>query len=359
VPLTVREPRTVGAVLMVNSTLTWQAYNSWGGANTYSAVVAPTQAVGYAHRSVVASFDRPYARGSGAGDFFNEEYRLVVTAEHLGLRLNYAADLDLGADPRVLTGATGVALLGHSEYWSRAMRNALTTARDNGTNLAFLGANDIYRRVRFESSPLTGSMRHMVNYKDGNEDPVKTVDTTADWPYSPHSTPQSSITGVQYRCSHERADLVITDPNAWVFRGLGLQAGQRLPGMVGSEYDRVSLGLPTPRPIQIMAHSPITCASQPDFSDLVWYSTRSGAGVFAAGTLDWNAGIGASDALTRTVVTRVTERVFGAIAQARAGRRTPAADNALSFYTPNGVPLDQDGRPMTPAQPAAKSSTTD
>jgi hypothetical protein len=337
VPLTVREPRTSGAVLMLNSTLTWQAYNPWGGANTYTASNAPTKALGYARRSVVASYDRPYTRGSGTGGLLDEEYQLVLTAERLGLRLNYAADVDLHADPGVLDGATGIALLGHSEYWSRAMRDALTSARDAGVNLAFLGANDLYRRVRFEPSPTTGPLRQVVNYKDGTADPVQTIDTTADWPHRPFNDPESAVTGVQYRCAKARADLVITDPEAWVFRGLGLRKGQKLPGMVGSEFDRVTLSVPTPRPIQIMAHSPISCYGYPESSDLVWYTTPSGAGVFAAGTLDWNVGIVAADPVTRTVVTTVTERVLKAIAEPRAGARIPATDNALDFYTPAGT----------------------
>ena len=357
VPLTVRESRSDGALLMVNSTLTWQAYNPWGGANTYSASVAPTKALGYARRSVVASYDRPYARGSGTGGLFDEEYHLVLAAERLGLRLNYAADLDLQAAPRVLDGATGVALLGHSEYWSPAMRNTLTAARDAGANLAFLGANDIYRRIRFEPSPLTGTLRHLVNYKDGNADPVKTQETTADWPYSPHPDPESEVTGLQYRCARARADLVVTDPDAWLFRGLGLRKGQRLPGLVGSEFDRVALKGTTPRPLQIMAHSPVACAGYPEFADLAWYTTSSGAGVFAAGTLDWNAAMGGPDAVTRSVVTKVTERVLAAVARPQAGRTTPAVDNVATYYSPAGLPLDSSGRPIQQAGPNARNRT--
>jgi len=358
VPLTVRESRSADALVMLNSTLTWQAYNPWGGANTYTATTPSTKATGFARRSVVASYDRPYARGAGAGGFFDEEYHLVLAAERLGLRLNYAADVDLHSTPEVLSGATGVALLGHSEYWSRAMRAALTAARDAGVNLAFLGANDIYRRIRLEPSPLTGSDRHLVNYKDSRADPVKTEDTTADWPYQPYRDPESAVTGLQYRCARSRADQVVTDPDAWVFRGLGLRRGQRLPGLVGSEFDRVNLTVPTPRPLQIMAHSPVTCAGYPEFADLAWYTTPEGAGVFAAGTLDWNAALGFPDPVTRTVATKVTERVLAAVAQPLAGRTTPATDNVLTYYTPAGVPLDAAGHPITRAGAVAANRTS-
>ena len=353
VPLIVRESHSTGALLMVNSTLTWQAYNPWGGASTYRSDVGKDDEEESANRSMVASYDRPYARGNGTGGFLDEEYDLVRTAERLGLKLNYAADVDLHDRPEVAGGAVGIALLGHSEYWSRQMRAALTAARDQGTNLAFFGANDVFRRIRFESSPL-GPLRQMVNYKDGALDPVKTVDTTADWPKAPFQNPEAEVTGVQYRCAHVRADLVVTDPQGWLFRGLGLRAGQKLPGLVGSEYDRVVLGVPTtPRPMQVMAHSPVSCHGTPDYSDLVWYSTAAGAGVFAAGTLDWNTALSSPDPLTRSVVTTVTERVMKAITKPAAGASEPAVDNVTRYYSPAGVPLDARGRPITVAKAVA------
>jgi hypothetical protein len=321
------------------------AYNPWGGVNSYQATSVTDDDEAYEGRSVVSSFDRPFARGSGTGGFLDEEYHLVRTAERLGLKLNYAADLDLHARPEVLSGAVGVALLGHSEYWSRQMRAALTAARDRGTNLAFLGANDIFRRVRLQSSPI-GPFRQMVNYKDGALDPDKSLDTTADWTRQPHARPEADVTGVQYRCAKARADMVVTAPDSWLFTGLGLVAGQKLPGMVGPEFDRVTPSVPTPRPMQIMAHSPVSCYGYPEYSDLVWYSTTSGAGVFAAGTLDWDGGLSSPDPLVRRVVTTVTERVLTAVARPTAGSTVPAVDNVARHYSSSGVPLDARGKPL-------------
>ena len=50
---------------------------------------------------------------------------------------------------RACSGARAVVSLGHDEYYSQAMRNALLAARNAGANLAFLGANSIYRHIRF------------------------------------------------------------------------------------------------------------------------------------------------------------------------------------------------------------------
>src|SRR6516225_11403902 len=48
------------------------------------------------------------------------------------------------------------------------MRAVLT--RDRGVNLAYIGANEIYRRIRFGSSPL-GPDRIEINYRNPREDP--------------------------------------------------------------------------------------------------------------------------------------------------------------------------------------------
>ncbi len=84
------------------------------------------------------SFDRPLDFGLGTGDFIGNEAPVVRLAEKLGLPLAYAADTDLDGDPHLLDGALAVISLGHDEYYSRAMRDALSSARDTqGTNLAF------------------------------------------------------------------------------------------------------------------------------------------------------------------------------------------------------------------------------
>ncbi len=41
--------------------------------------------------------------------------------------------------------------------------------------------------------------------------------------------------GQQYECNPVKADMVITDPGAWVFEGAGVTAGQRLVDTVGPQ----------------------------------------------------------------------------------------------------------------------------
>lgn len=335
VPFVVRSAASTGAVLLVHSMATWQAYNQWGGPSTYRGYQREDKAEDFALRSVAASFDRPYARGFGTGTFLTHELPAVAAAERLGLRLNYAADLDLQLHPEVLDGAVGVVLLGHSEYWSRQMRANLTASRDRGVNLAFLGANAVHRRIRLAPSPL-GQGRVMINYKLGEDDPVTTEDTTADWGKRPHADAQSSLVGSMFECAHAEGDLVISDPAAWPFAGQGLAAGTRLTGVVGPEFDRVNTVVRTPRPMQVLAHSPLPCRGVPDASDVTWYSDPTGAGVFTAGTLRWVESMTSSDPTVRRVITTATERVLRELARPRAGARIPAQDNVADHYAADG-----------------------
>ena len=327
VPLTVRTASNRGAVLLVNADTTWQAYNAWGG---YSLYHGPDGA--RADRSRAVTFDRPYDYGAGTADFLAAELPLVALAERLGLRLGYATDVDLQRDPGVLDGAAAVFSLGHDEYWSPVMRAALTRARDRGTNVAFLGANAIYRKIRFGRTGL-GADRLEINYKD-DTDPIGRTDpaqVTTQWREPPSSDNESSLTGTDYGCSPVHAPMVVVDPGSWLFTGLGLSAGSRLPGLVGSEYDRVYLGAPTPRPIEVLTHSPLVCDSRADDADAAYYTTRSGAAVFDSGTSDWVPGLDSPTPVVRRVVTAVTTRLLVAFAAGPAGRAHPARDTAPRY----------------------------
>src|SRR3954452_21006081 len=143
------------------------------------------------------------------------------------------------------------------------MRQAATAARDHGINLAFLGGNEVYRHIRFADTPL-GPNRLEINYKSFGEDPASRADpteATADWRQRPYPRPESVLTGNYYSCFPGRADLVAADPDNWLLQGI-LGPGEKLTGAVGIEYAKVNLSVPTPRPMQVLFHSPC-CAAPP------------------------------------------------------------------------------------------------
>ncbi|WP_242606458.1 N,N-dimethylformamidase beta subunit family domain-containing protein [Protofrankia symbiont of Coriaria ruscifolia] len=327
VPLTLRSTSMSGRVVMLNAVTTWQAYNAWGG---YSLYHGPK---GFADRARIVSFDRPYDYGDGAADFTGNEAPVIILAEKLALPVGYATDIDLHADPHLLDGARAVVSMGHDEYYSPAMRDALTRARDRGVNLAFLGANAVYRRIRL--GPTTfGPDRLETGYKVASEDPLNGVDNaavTANWPSPPAADPESSLTGGMYQCNPVHADLVVRDPGHWLFAGTGVSVGSRIPGMIGSEYDRVDLTYPTPARIEVVAHSPVVCHGRADHADVSYYTADSGAGVFDAGSSAWVCavadvcGSGAMGLDMQSFVTTVTTTLLTTFARGPAGGLHPGA----------------------------------
>jgi hypothetical protein len=65
-PFTVKSgSATPAPVLFVSATMTWHAYNLWGGANLYDASTADSPEISLGRRALQVSFDRPYALRQG------------------------------------------------------------------------------------------------------------------------------------------------------------------------------------------------------------------------------------------------------------------------------------------------------
>jgi hypothetical protein len=340
VPITVRSPSTAGKVVILQGVTTWQAYNLWGGYDLYS---GPQ---GFADRSRQVSFDRPYAT-DGAQWFLTYELAAVTLAERSGVPLAYETDVDLDENPSILNGSRALISLGHDEYYSAEMRTALLDARNAGTNLAFLGANELFRHIRFAPSTL-GADRIEICYKVAAEDPLYGHDnsqTTQDWRDPPDPRPESVITGVFYECNPVSAPYVVYDPRNWIFAGTGVSKGTSFPGVVGPEYDRVNSAVPIPRPMEVLSHSPLVCDGVSTYSDSAYYTTTSKAGVFAAGTMRWvcamrgpACGHGVTTA-ARAFVDQATLNLLRVFAAGPAGLTHPAQDN-LAAVKPAGGTLN-------------------
>ena len=350
VPVTVRSAGTAGTVVLKNCVQTWQAYNTWGGYDLYQ---GPSGR--YDQRSLAVSLDRPYD-GNGADMFLTYERNAIKLAEYLtataGLRLSYLASTDIIADPRALAGASALVSMGHDEYWTPGERATVTAARDAGVNLAFLGANAMFRRTRLAATGV-GADRLVICYKtDYTQDPMYGKEpalVTADFREDPAPDPESSLTGTLYEGYPVDASYVVASPSSWIFRGTGVTAGASFPHLVGVEYDRVNPGYPVPRPIEVLSHSPLTCHGASSYGDSAYYTTSSGAGVFNSGTMRWVEalygdqphGIGGA---TPGFVRRVTANVLTAFADGPAAHRHPATDNldVIKEYAgdPVGAPGD-------------------
>jgi hypothetical protein len=273
------------------STNTYQAYNEWGKRSLYSGP-----------RAYKVSYNRPYKRGYGAGDFFRWEYNMLRFLEREGYDMTYSTDVDTHLNPNLLLQHKAVLIVGHDEYWTWEMFNNFESARNAGVNLGFFSANDAYWQVRFEPSPATGQPnRTIVGYKEDAprkdpvaNDPSKAYLTTTNFRWTPVNRREDKLIGEMFDNTigfSADADIVISDAADSVFQGTGLKNGDMLPGLLGNEVDRV-FGTPPTNEI-ILCHSVYTDGVTHIVShgDVTKTTYTSGGMVVALGTLQWSWGL--------------------------------------------------------------------
>lgn len=285
IPFVVREQSRRAPIVFQSSVTTWQAYNRWGGRSLYEGLTGKGQSSA-AGRSTVVSFDRPYREGSGAGDFIGLELPLLSWVEAEGYDVAYITNIDTHEDPGVLNGRRAFLSLGHDEYWSTDMREHIERGIGDGVNLAFFGANAIYRHIRLEGSSL-GPNRRQVNYRSAKADPVSELnpaESTVEWRSPPVNRPEDSVLGAMYECNPVKGDLVVYDTLGWLFKGTGLAKSDRVLGILGSEYDRVFAGHEHASRMWVLFRSPLECRGYSSVADTTIYRAASGALVFNAAT---------------------------------------------------------------------------
>ncbi|GAA1882520.1 hypothetical protein GCM10009814_10890 [Lapillicoccus jejuensis] len=317
----VRDDASRSDVVFKTSDATWQAYNSYGGANFYT---APTSLTGTQARAFKISYNRPFAtRGlvSGRDFLFSNEYPTLRFLERNGVDVSYTTDVDVSAGTTVLTNHHAFMSVGHDEYWTLPERNAVTAARDAGVNLMFLSGNEVYWHTRLEPS-IDGSAtpnRTIVCYKDSWESkPIDpSAEGTATWrdprfKTAPNATnPENNLTGTMYMSNN--TDLTITVSQAegrarfWRNTSVAsLAAGGTAtlaPHTVGYESDEdvdngsrpaglMRLSTTTgPSPQKVQDAAGVTVAAGTTTHSLTLYRAASGALVFGAGTIQWGWGL--------------------------------------------------------------------
>lgn len=331
VPMTIRAGSVAGALVIVNPTATWEAYNTWGAGSLY-------EGKGGQPPPNVVSLDRP--NSDNASHFLLDALPYVLRAEKLGLPVGYvtSADLENGA----LNGPLGVVSVGHDEYWSVPMRRAVEAARDAGSNLAFLGGNAMFWRIRFERNG-----RLVVGYRDRSaQDPVRGATTTAKWREAPVPVPENSLLGVLYECYPASGPFTVYTPDFFLYAGTGAARGTSFPGLVGVESDRAYPIAGTPNSLQVVAHSAISCGSKASTHDAVYYSADSGAGVFSVGTIQWANAVGGSAVNEAGIAfaRKVTDNLFTAMVAGPMGRAHPSVPNLASIKASPSTSTGTGGR---------------
>jgi hypothetical protein len=286
-PFIVRpRPGRTPRVLVQVPVLTWQAYNNWGGKSAYAFNSTGRQA------ATKVSFNRPLAFRSGVAynsPVFSREYRYVRFLERRGYDVGYVADTDVDANPGLLLRSRVDMTVGHSEYWTKAMRDGWELARAGGRNLVFGGGDTGVWQVRLEDDRHT-----IVIYRTSAQDPETDprLETVQFRKLKP-PRPPCALAGVEYLNEEHNgvhAYLGGTDlaGHPWA-QGTALGAGTSMAGLVGYEWDRIVPGCLSYSLKRIFHYD-----GGPDAngdSDAVSYTTESGSQVFSAGSMEFSRGL--------------------------------------------------------------------
>lgn len=317
----VREKQPQADIVLQLSVTTYQAYNFYGNKSLYSSLsfdYCPT--LTGAPRAVKISFDRPNSLGSyNQNTYLWTDYPMVYWLEAQGYDVGYITNIDThrygvkGIDNDLLKHNIFLSV-GHDEYWSQEMRDAISEARDHGVHLGFFSSNVGYWRIRFEPNPLTGTPdRTEVAYKTtegGPADPSGHPTTTWRDPDGAND-PENALIGIQYIGDNDvhYFPLQVTTEQAQdrLYRNTSLQSmpvdsiariGKHL---IGWEWDAVVDNGLTPVSLSILAASPTNGSLLADAgrkynfgiaeSHVTRYMTTDGTIVFAAGTNHWSWGL--------------------------------------------------------------------
>ncbi|MFN8080765.1 MAG: DUF6605 domain-containing protein [Kineosporiaceae bacterium] len=334
-PLVVRSDGTHAPLLFMAADTTWQAYNPMGGASQYGGR-GTTHAQEYADRAYTVSEERPLI-GTGLQQLASMDLPLVRFLAQHGLATDYTTATAVDANPSTLLHHHGIVVPGHSEYWTARMYDGVEAARNAGVNIAFLGANEVYWHLRI-TRDAAGRALSQVVYRQATIDPLapaQPFQATVRWADAPLRRDESQLVGARFSGVSVFGPARVMDAASWVVHGTGLTDGAVIPRWVGNEVDAVRPGTTAPAGppgVDVVLEGAFTGRGEnesPTFTTS-YYSTPSGAGVFAAGTTYWACHVDDSCPLqtvgprTQRLVDTVTLTVLQAFAQQRAGLTHPA-----------------------------------
>lgn len=276
--------------LLVLSSTTYAAYNYWGGGCLYTGETSVSLARplerGYLRRPAApeqVSFDgracnvsdpsdpthqelldyqelNNYPLWTNSAGWHNWERRFASWAERDGWLFDYSTSLDLHHEPNLLDDYSLLLTVGHDEYWSAEMRDAVESFVRSGGNWFVMSGDTATWQVRIDGARITC-------YKSVEDDPISSTEdakfTTTMWSDPFLHRPETELHGLTFtRGGYHRIGGAIPEgsggytihkPEHWLFDNLDLSGGDLLGSrdfVVGYEVNGCALrfdgALPTP-----------------------------------------------------------------------------------------------------------------
>ena len=392
-----------GRILQVAATGTWTAYNTWGGSNHYQGITGPGRNE-YARQ---VSTQRPWCRGfvtlpadaprvpieialppmtkpryphmewayatghskkyASAG-WASYDSHFFKWAERTGYGIDLISNHELHFSPEILDGYDLVVCVGHDEYWSWEMRDAVDAYLEKGGRAARFAGNFLWQ-TRLEDE---GRRQVCYKYNARKEDPIyrsaDTSRTTNAWDAPEVGRPATSTFGLNALkgvyagwggCLPRGVrGFPIYRPEHWAFRNTGLYYGDVLgqeSHIFGYEVDGldhvIRNGLPEPTGtdnppdgVQILGVGLATQVEESADVPTGWLNDEDGrfaaetlygspsdenlekvkrgngmivnfakgkGEVFHAGSCEWVAGLLRGDAMVERVTQNVMDRFLG------------------------------------------------
>ncbi len=285
-------------VLQIAATGTWTAYNTWGGSNHYQGITGP----GRNQYAPTVSIERPWCRGfvvlpDGAprvpleistppgatpryphmewayatghsnkyasSGWASYDRHFFHWAERAGFAVDLASQHELQFTPEVLDGYDCVVCVGHDEYWTWEMRDAIDAYVERGGHVARFAGNFMWQ-TRLERG---GQSQVCYKYRARAEDPIyKSADpsrTSGSWEAREIGRPGALTFGLNATnglyagwggCAPRGVrGFPVYRPEHWAFAGTGIYYGDLLGAdghAFGYEVDGLDYvirgGLPEP-----------------------------------------------------------------------------------------------------------------
>jgi hypothetical protein len=308
IPFVVRNDASQSTVLVNLPVNTYEADNIWGGYNLnqhgtqedYTGTISPD-------RATQVSFDRPFAASSGAGDFLNWDIHGVRYFERAGLDVSYTTNVDVASHPEQLQQHRVFVTLGHDAYWTNSIYQGLTTARDQGVSMIFLGGGDGHWQARLEPDRTGMPDRTLVSYQVSSTatdptmklsaDPEYHIDrslVTAAWSDPVLNRPENALLGLMqggYVSPDVQTPTWVAsplNPSDQLVSVSGISPGQSLSGnSVGDAFDTVANNGHTPNNLVTLGSAVVLGTSQQVYTADTAYYLANTSLVFDAGSAWW------------------------------------------------------------------------
>jgi len=196
--------KQTGGFLLVTTDASWNAYNDWGGSNHYEGIINPDQNLfspilsnqrpltqgmislpdtaprtlqrrtgrpdaNYLYPHMHWAWNNGYSKKYASTGWASYEKPFLAWADQNGYCFDVITQQDLHFRPQLLQGYSCLVFVGHDEYWSWQMRDAIDEYIETGGNVARFAGNFMWQ-IRLQDQ---GQTQVCYKYLASENDPVR------------------------------------------------------------------------------------------------------------------------------------------------------------------------------------------